>query len=164
MMQSLSRSQARNRLRRSLVAFYLYDFFNDSFDMVSMCIAYALTFTFHIIALLLLGVDMLFTMLNWRAGIELTAALTRYYSWCMDEIEQRANSIATSVGKIAQETANVKRVAKAALDVDSPAVFSPFNYETIIQKIQLTRESRKAVGTEISAFLLFILQVVIFMA
>ena len=164
MMQSLSRSQAKNRLRRNLVAFYLYDFFNDSFDMVSMCIAYALTFTFHPISLLLLGLDMLFTVLNWRAGIELAEALTRYYSWCMDEIEQRANSIAISVSRITKETANVKRVAKAALNTDNPAVFSPSNHEAIIQKIRLTMKERGMLAAHVSAFLLFILRAITFMA
>lgn len=162
MMQSLS--QAKNQLRRNLIAFYLYDFFNDTFDAASMCIACVLTFIFHLISLLFLGVDMLFNMLNWRAGIELTAALTRYYGWCMDEIEQRANAIATSVGKIAKETASVKRVAKAALDINNPMSLAPSCYGTIIQKIRLTREERKRCGAQISAFLIFILQVVTFTA
>lgn len=154
--------QTRARLRSDLIAFRVYEFFNDVFDLASMCIGYVLTALFHVIALLLLVIHALLAMAGLRAGAELAAELLWYYNWCMEEIEQRADSISVAAGRIAKEAAKTKRVAKAALSASTMPIFGGSDHEIIIHKIQLTRNERKVLGAEISAFLVFILRAATF--
>jgi hypothetical protein len=160
--QNVEMKQAKAQLRNDLIAFRVYEFFNDVFDLASMCICYVLTVLFHVIALLLLVIHALLAMADLRAGAGLAAELLWYYSWCMEEIEQRADSISVAAGRIAKEAAKTKRVARAALNASTMPIFGRSDHEIIINKIQLTRNERKALSAEVSAFLVFILRAATF--
>lgn len=152
------------QLRMKLVAFHAYNLFGSLLDVFLACVGLVFVVVFHVVFLLVDAFGEMCHFLAWRTGFELAEALTRYYNFCMDEISERAISISESAAKIDTEADNIERVAKALLNDSGSVPFSASNCDTVIQKIQLTRESRKELGAEISSFFLFILRTAVFMA
>lgn len=152
------------QLRGSLVAFYVYGLFSNLLDVFLACVGLAFVVVFHVVFLLVDAFGEMCHFLAWRTGFELAQALIRYHNFCMDEISERADSICESAAKIDADANSAERVAKALLNGSGSVPLSASNCDTVIQKIQLTRESRKELGAEISSLFLFILRTAVFMA
>lgn len=152
------------QLRMKLVAFHAYNLFNSLLDGFLVWVGFVFVVVFHVVFLLVDAFGEVCHFLAWRTGFGLAEAFIRYHEFCMDEICERAASISESVTKINAEINSIEHVAKELLNGSGSVPLSASNCDTVIQKIQLTRESRKELGAEISSFFLFILQAAVFMA
>lgn len=157
--------QLKGRLRRKLVMFRIYNFLSEARDVLLGWIALVLTFIFHaVFSLEVVVFQGLCNLLDWHTGFELVEALIRYHDFCMDEISKRATSISELAASLEIEANGIKRAAKALLSDSGPVPFSASSCDIIIQKIRLTRKGKKALGADVSAFFMFILRFVTFMA
>lgn len=160
MKELISLRQARGKLRRSLAMFYVHDLVNDILDIGLMYASKLLVSMFHCIYTLLLSLCSFLRALGLRAATDFMLSLDHYYISCMKEIEQRTRPIINAAEKAAKESADIKYAAKAVLKSRAPIAY----YSTINAKMQLTMKERGMLAAHVSAFLLFVLRAITFMA
>lgn len=160
MKQPVLLRQAKRKLCRDLAVFYVHDFINDVLDIGLMYISKFLVLLFHFISGFLPLLRPFFQALGLRAVVDFLSGLDHYYISCMKEIEQRTRPIIKAAERAAQESANIKYAAKAVLKSQAPISY----YSIISAKIQLTMKERGMLAAHVSAFLLFILRAITFMA